>query len=61
MKLGIDKWVGISEIVGALLFVILLKLNAPSNLYEFSVTYLISLFCAFTTLFVACRQKLKSS
>lgn len=61
MKLGIDKWVGISEIVGALLFVILLKLNAPRNLYEFSVTYLISLFCAFTTLFVACRQKLKSS
>ncbi len=58
IKLSIDKWVGISEIVGALLFVILLKFNSPSNLYEFSVVYFISLLSAFATLFIACRTKL---
>jgi hypothetical protein len=59
IKLIIDKWIGISEIVGTIMFIVLLELNTPSDLYQFSVLYFISLLTAFVILFYACSRKFK--
>lgn len=41
--LQIDKWIGISELVGAVSFISLLYIITPNNLYDFSRIYSFSL------------------
>jgi hypothetical protein len=43
LQLLIDKWVGLSELLGAVIFISLLIIVSPHNLFEFSRIYFISL------------------
>jgi len=43
LHLQIDKWIGISELLGAVLFISLLSIITPNNLYDFSRIYTFSL------------------
>jgi len=43
LQLLIDKWIGLSELLGAVIFISLLIIVSPHNLFEFSRIYFISL------------------
>lgn len=57
--LNLDRWIGISEIFGALCFVLILQINHPETLRDFSETYCFSLLSAFAMLCFVCITKTK--
>jgi hypothetical protein len=59
LHLNLDKWIGISEVFGALFFVLVLQIRHPETLREFSETYCLSLLSAFLMLCFACITKAK--
>jgi hypothetical protein len=59
LNLNIDKWIGISEVFGALSFALILQIRHPETLRDFSEIYCLSLIFAFLLLCFVCIAKAK--
>ena len=60
LHLYLDKWIGISEVFGALFFLLILQISNPETLRDFSEIYCYSLLSAFLMLCFVCIMKVRN-